>query len=124
MWTSVRTKRVWISPRQRQWIETFARRAFQRELQHIGSVVVTLSPAKKGGVIGYTCGFRIWSHYLGLINVLDTGDTVRAAVHQAALRARQALRRRLHKRYDGARRVSLRQQPWAEYSRDQAGSQT
>ena len=116
MWTSIRTKRLRISPRQRQLVDSFVRRTFDRELRQIGSVVVTLSPAKIGTALGYTCGVRIWSHYLGLITARDVGDTVRNAVQQASLRARKALRRRLHKRHDAGRRISQRQHSRPELS--------
>jgi hypothetical protein len=116
MWTSIRTKRVRISPRQRQSIDAFVRRNFRRELRHIGSVVVTLGPDKTGGAIGFKCSVRIWSQYLGLIVAADVGDTLRTAVQQASLRARSALRRRLHKRHDSTRRISHRQHVGAELS--------
>lgn len=82
---------------------------FNRERRHVGSVHVTLGPAKIGGAVGFTCRVRVWSHYLGLITADDVGDTLRTAVQQACLRVRSALRRRLHKRHDGARRISQRQ---------------
>lgn len=109
MWTSIRTKQLRISPRQRQLIDAFITRNFQRERRHVGSVHVTLGPAKIGGGLGYTCRVRIWSHYLGLITAEDLGDTVRTVVQQASLRARSAMRRRLHKRHDSGRRISQRQ---------------
>ena len=109
MWTTIQTKRVRISPRQRQLIEAFVRRTFQRELRHISSVVVALSPARIGGEVGFTCRIRVWSQYLGLITATQAGDTLRTAVQQAGLRVRSALRRRLHKRHDSGRRISQRQ---------------
>lgn len=112
-WTSIRTKRIRISPRQRRVIDAFARRTFQRELRHISSIVVLLGPAKLGSTIGYTCRVRIWSHYLGLITASETGDTLRTAVQQTCLRARSAVRRRLHKRHDGKRRMK-RWQNWPD----------
>lgn len=109
-WTSIRTKRIHISPRQRRLIDAFVRRTFQRELRHISSVVVLLGPAKLGGgAVGYTCRVRIWSHYLGLMTASEVGDTVRTAVQQACLRVRGAVRRRLHKRHDSTRRINHRQ---------------
>jgi hypothetical protein len=107
-WTSIRTKRLRISSRQRRLIDAFVRRTFHRELRHISSVVILLGPAKIGGGIGYACRVRIWSHYLGLIAASDVGDTVRTAVQQASLRARHAVRRRLHKLHDGGKRISRR----------------
>ncbi len=117
MWTSIRTKRLRLSPRQRLSIDAFTARTFQRERRHVGSVHIILGPAKIGGEFGYTCRVRIWSHYLGLITAEDVGDTVRTAVQQAGLRARSALRRRLHKRHDGGRRVPRqRSQPeWSNF---------
>lgn len=109
MWTSIRTKQLRISPRQRQLIDAFITRTFQRERRHVGSVHVTLGPAKIGGGLGHACRVRIWSHYLGLITAEDLGDTVRTAVQQASLRARSAMRRRLHKRHESGRRISQRQ---------------
>ena len=69
------------------------------------SAVVLLGPAKIGSDFGYTCRVRLWSQYLGLITASVSGDTLRSAVQQASLRARKALRRRLHKRHDGKRRL-------------------
>jgi hypothetical protein len=104
-WTSIRTKRLGITPRQRRLVDAFVRRAFYRELRHISSVVVLLGPAKIGSEIGYTCRVRIWSHYLCLITASALGDTLRTAVQQTSSRARTAVRRRLHKRHDGKRRI-------------------
>src|SRR5688572_3783802 len=106
MWTSIRTKRLRINPRQRQLIDSFVARTFHRERRHVSSVHVTLSSAKIGGAVGVTCRVRVWSHYLGLITAEDAGDTLRTAVQQSCLRVRSALRRRLHKRHDGKRRIS------------------
>jgi hypothetical protein len=109
-WTSIRTKRLRISSRQRRQIEAFVRRTFHRELRHVSSVVILLGPAKlEGGAVGYTCRVRIWSHYLGLVTANEVGDTVRTAVQQACYRVRSAVRRRLHKRHDSARRINHRQ---------------
>lgn len=119
MWTSIRTKRLRISPRQRQLIDAFITRTFQRERRHLASVHVTLGPAKIGGELGYTCRVRLWSHYLGLVTATDVGDTVRTAVQQASLRARSALRRRLHKRHDSGRRISQRQHAQRELQDDE-----
>jgi hypothetical protein len=104
MWTSIRTKRLRVSLRQRQLIDAFVRRTFQRELQYVDNLVITLSPAKLSDVSGHSCQVRIQSRYLGLIIASDVGDTLRTAVQQASLRARGALRRRLHKRHSRARR--------------------
>lgn len=109
MWTSIRTKRLRISPRQRQLIDSFVARTFHRERRHVGSVHVTLGPGKIGGAVGFTCRVRVWSHYLGLITADEVGDTVRTAVQQASLRVRSALRRHLHKQHDSSRRISQRQ---------------
>jgi hypothetical protein len=116
MWTSIRTKRLRISPRQRQLIDSFVTRTFHRELRHVGSVHVTLGPAMISGAVGFTCRVRVWSHYLGLITADEVGDTVRTAVQQACLRVRSALRRRLHKRHDGKRRIGQRQNTRLELS--------
>jgi ribosome-associated translation inhibitor RaiA len=109
MWTSIRTKRLRISPRQRELVDSFVTRVFHRERRHVGSVHVTLGPAKIDGAVGFTCRVRVWSHYLGLITADEVGDTVRTAVQQASLRVRSALRRHLHKRHDSGRRISQRQ---------------
>ena len=106
MWISVRTKRINISPRMRRRIENFVDRTFQRERRYIGSIVVGLRPAKRGHDVGYDCRLTVWSHYLGLIVVCHSGDTIRTAVQQALLRSREVLRRRLQKRRSRMRRMT------------------
>jgi len=106
MWISIRTKSIKVSSRMRKTVESYIRRAFERERRYIGSIVVGLRPAKLGSDLGYGCRLTIWSHYLGLIVVSDVGDTVRTAVQQTSLRAREVFRRRLHKRRGNARRLN------------------
>jgi hypothetical protein len=90
----------------RRNIEAFVRRTFQRERRQIASAVISVGPAKlHGGELGFTCRIRLWSSYLGMVAVADIGDTVRTAVQQASLRARHAVRRRLHKRRSQTRRL-------------------
>ena len=106
MWISIRTKRTNLSPRMRQNIDAFVRRTFPRERRQIASAVISVGPAKLyGGEPGFTCRIRLWSSYLGMVAVADIGDTVRTAVQQASLRARHAVRRRLHKRRSQTRRM-------------------
>ena len=105
MWISIRTKRIKVSSRMRESVESYIRRAFQRERRYVGSIVVGLRPAKLAGDIGYECRLAIWSHYLGLTVVSDVGDTVRTALQQTSLRAREVVRRRLHKRRGNGRRL-------------------
>jgi hypothetical protein len=107
MWITIRTKRTNVSPRMRRNIEAFIRRTFHRERRQIASAVILLGPAKlRDGELGFTCQIRLWSSYLGMVSVADIGDTVRTAVQQASLRARHALRRRLHKRRSRTRRLA------------------
>ena len=89
----------------RESVESYIRRAFERERRHVGSIVVGFRPAKLAVETGYECQLTIWSHYLGLILVSDTGDTVRTAVQQTSLRTREVVRRRLHKRRGNGRRL-------------------
>jgi hypothetical protein len=105
MWVSIQSKRTKLSQRMRENIEAFVRRTFQRERRQIGSVVISVGSAKLGGGdLGFKCRLRLWSSYLGLITVRDVGDTVRTAIQQTSLRARHAVRRRLHKRRSQSRR--------------------
>jgi hypothetical protein len=107
MWISIRTKRTDLSPRMRLSIDAFIRRTFHRERRQIASAVISIGPAKRyGGELSFTCRIRLWSSYLGMVAVADIGDTVRTAVQQASLRARHAVRRRLHKRHIQMRRFS------------------
>jgi ribosome-associated translation inhibitor RaiA len=106
MWISIRTKRINLSPRMREKIEAHLRRAFEREMRQIASVIVSMEPADFGGGFdAFQCEIKLWSSYLGLIKVSDMGDTIRTAVQQASLRARHAARRRLHKRRSHRRRL-------------------
>ena len=69
--------------------------------------MLSVKPAKlNGGELGFTCRIRLWSSYLGLVTVVDIGDTIRTAVQQASLRARHVVRRRLQKRRSQRRRFS------------------
>jgi hypothetical protein len=107
MWISIQTNRTKLSQRMRENIEAFVRRTFQRERRQIASVVISVGSVKLGGgELGFKCRLRLWSSYLGLVTVRDVGDTVRTAVQQASLRARHAVRRRLHKRRSQSRRFS------------------
>ena len=106
MWISIQTKRVNISPRMRRKIEDFIDRLFERERRYVGSVVISIRPATLGPDVGYACRITLWSHYLGLTVVSDCGDTIRTAVQQAALRSRQVIRQRLHKRRSKTRRMT------------------
>jgi hypothetical protein len=91
----------------RQKIEEFVFNLFRRERRQIASAVLSVEPAKlSGGELGFTCRIRLWSPYLGLVTVVESGDTVRTAVQQASLRARHVVRRRLHKRRSQRRRFS------------------
>lgn len=104
MWISIRTKSTGLSPRMRRKIEDFVDRTFQRERRYIGSVVLNIEPATLGSDVGYDCQITVWSRYLDLMVVTQSGDTIRTAVQQAALRCRDVLRRRLQKRRSQARR--------------------
>jgi ribosome-associated translation inhibitor RaiA len=106
MWISIRTKHVRISTRMRLKIEAFVRRALQRERRYIGSVVVGIEPAQLGRELSFDCRITVWSHHLGLLVANDVGGTIRTAVQQTVLRAREAFRRQLHKRRTIARRNS------------------
>ncbi len=107
MWISIGAKRIELSPRIRQKVEEFVFNLFRRERRQIASAVISVRPAKlSGGELGFTCQIRLWSTYLGLVTVVDIGDTIRTAVQQASLRARHAVRRRLHKRRSQRRRFS------------------
>jgi hypothetical protein len=97
----------------RKNIETFLRRALRREQRQIASVVAMIRPTTLGGEPGYRCRLRLWSHYLGDIVVSDVGPSVRSALHPAMTRARQAVRRRIHKRLAKFRRIKRSQlQRW------------
>lgn len=104
MWISIRTKRTDLSPRMRRKIEDFVERTFQRERRYIGSVVLGIEPATLGSDVTVDCQITVWSRYLGLMVVSQSGDTFRTAVQQAALRSRDVLRRRLQKRRSKTRR--------------------
>jgi hypothetical protein len=105
MWISIRTKRVDLSPRMRDNIEAYVLRVFEREKGQIASVIVSVGPAEViEDLLVIECRIKLWSAHLGLIKVKDVGGTVRTAVQQAALRARHAARRRLHKRRSQRRR--------------------
>jgi hypothetical protein len=107
MWISIRTKQVELSQRMRRNIEAHVLRIFSRERRQVASVVVAVEPAKvSGDFLAFTCQIRLWSSYLGLVTVSDLGDTIRTAVQQAGLRARQVARRRLHKLRSRKRRFS------------------
>jgi hypothetical protein len=100
----VQTKRRDITRRKRQIIEDYARRVFARQRWPISHCSITIAPAVGGDAIRWKCHIRLWSARLGSIGVCRTGDTIRTAVQQAAIRAREVLRRRLHKRRARARR--------------------
>jgi hypothetical protein len=94
MWISIGSKRMDLSPRMRQKIEEFVFSLFRRERHQIASAVIAVRPAKLcGGELGFTCRIRLWSSYLGLITLVDVGDTICTAVQQASLRARHVVRR-------------------------------
>jgi len=90
----------------RRTVQRFVDRSFRRERRYIGSVVVGIAPASVGRDVAYDCRLTIWSHFLGLIVVSASGDTIRTAVQQATLRSREVLRRRLAKRRSKTRRVA------------------
>ena len=107
MWISLGAKRIDLSLRMRQKIEDFVFNLFRRERRQIASAVIAVKRAKLGGgESGFTCRLRLWSSYLGVVTVVDIGDTIRTAVQQASLRARHVVRRRLHKRRSQRRRFS------------------
>lgn len=105
MWITIRTKRISLAPQARRNIEAYVFRSLRRERRQIASCVVTIAPVKLGGEMGFTSRIRLWSAYLGSIGVRDVGNTIRTAVQQAALRTRQVVRRRLHKRRAQSRRL-------------------
>ena len=100
----VQVKRVAVSPRQRQTIEAYVRRVFERQRWQVSQCAITISPEVGADSTRLTCHIRLWSARLGSVGVRDTGDTVRTAVQQAAMRAREVVRRRLKKRRARARR--------------------
>jgi ribosome-associated translation inhibitor RaiA len=104
MLITVQTKRVAITPRQRQTIERYIRRVFDRQRWQIAQCAVTIAPEVATDLERLACHVRLASQRLGSISVRDTGETMRTAVQQAALRAREVVRRRLHKRRAKARR--------------------
>jgi hypothetical protein len=106
MWISIQTKRVKVSPRMRLKIENFVRRMLERERRYVGSAVIGIRPTTLGNDVGFACQITLWSHYLGLTVVSDCGDTIRTAAQQAALRSREIIRRRLHKRRCKTRRMT------------------
>jgi hypothetical protein len=116
MWITIGTKRITLSPRMRRNIEVFVSSVFQRERRQIDSCVLSIGPAKLGGgESGLTCRLRLWSSYLGSIAIRETGDTLRTVIQKAALRARQVVRRRLHKRRSQSRRLGHnRLNPWLQ----------
>jgi hypothetical protein len=109
MWITIQAKHPSLSPRMRHKIDDFLRRTFHREERYIASCVVVLAPSKLGGQAGLTRRFRLWSAFLGSIDVVDFGDTIRTAVQQAALRSRKRVRRRLHKQRAKSRHLGRRQ---------------
>lgn len=99
MLISIRTKRIKLSPYMRRNIEAFLNRVFDREKRQIERLVVAIGPAKLNRHLrAFTCRIRLWSSFLGLVTVNDVGGTIRTAVQQASLRARQVARHQLHKR--------------------------
>lgn len=113
MWISIRTEGCQFSPRMRRNVEAFLRRALRREQRQIGSVIVTFRAMSVHGEPGYRCLLRTWSHHLGEVVVSDVDHTVRSALHQTTVRARQAIRRKIHKRLAKLRRIKRSQlQQW------------
>lgn len=105
MWVSVLTKGCQATLRTRQQIEANVPKALRRELRHLGSIVLTISPTTLGSGPGYRCRLRIWSPDLGVLIVNEVGHTVRSTAQQATTRARQAVRRRIHKQHSKYRHL-------------------
>jgi hypothetical protein len=103
---TLHTGQLRLSARQRKAIEAYVRRIFRRQQPQLAHCAVTMAPIVERGDLERVCRVRLWSPGLGSIVVRDVANTTRSAVQQAALRARGALRRRLHKRLARARRAS------------------
>jgi hypothetical protein len=92
----------------RRAIAKYLRRMFQREQGRIKLAFVSLGTANRDGNVAYTCRIGLWSSWLGPITVTDEADTIITAIQRAGLRARQVVRRRLHKRRSVSRRWANR----------------
>jgi hypothetical protein len=105
MLITLHTRQLRINARQRHLIEAYVRRLFRRQQPQLARCDVNIAPIMERGNLRRVCRVQLWSPSLGYIVVRDVADTTRSAVQQAALRARAAVRRRLHKRLARARRV-------------------
>jgi hypothetical protein len=101
---TIHAKRLRISQRKRELIEARVRRIFRRQQAQVAHCAVSIAPVVERDNVARICRLRLWSPRFGSIVVRAAGDTTRTAVQQAALRAREIVRRRLHKRLARARR--------------------
>lgn len=107
MLINIRSTRSALSSRLRRIVEFVVRRAFQRErVQLSGSTVRVQHTKLRNGQAGFLCTVGLWSSKLGRITVRHTAVTIRTAVQQACIRARETVRRRMHKRLSRSRRTA------------------
>lgn len=97
-----------LGPNAHQRIETFVLRIFERERRKIASISLSIQAQSMGDQRVIACQIMLALRAGGLVTVSDFGDTIHTAVLQASLRARQVVRRRLHKSRSLARRSSNR----------------
>ena len=101
---TLHTKQLRLSARKRELIEAYVRRILRRQQPQLAHCEVTIAPIVERGNLKRICRVQLWSPGLGSVVVHAVADTIRSTVQQAAVRARAALRRRLHKRLARARR--------------------
>lgn len=102
------TKPFKLGPNAHQGMETFVRRLFQRECREVMSIVLSIESRAASDPRPIACQIMLTLRTGGFVTVSDFGDTISAAVLQASLRARQVVRRRLHKRRSLVRRSGNR----------------
>lgn len=118
MWISIGSRRIRMSPRMRRNIDVYLRKTFLRERRRLGSIIVSVEPARLQGEPGYRCGLVVWCHRHGLVAVSDTGGTIRSAVQQAAHRARAVVRRKIQRQRSRVRRSPVaRSEEWLTRTR-------
>jgi hypothetical protein len=106
MWISIRARRLKVSQRLRETIQRYIERKLHRERTQVASVAVYLSSRTlASGEEQITCRLVLWSHWLGKVAVSEVSTTVRRAVREATLRAREVVRRNVKRRITRNRRL-------------------
>jgi hypothetical protein len=107
MWITIRTRRTKISMRLRETMERYIRRTLQRERSQVASIAVYLtSRTLPGGDTQFQCRLVLWSQALGKVVVSETETTIRRAVREATLKAREVIRRNTKRRISRRRRLT------------------